>query len=206
MTFTSDTSVLVVSLASNPSPALLRIAIRHAWPVLTALRPPQALREVRHCQPDVIIIQVSLPRGADVELISLLRTKMRQVSLIAVAGSHRDEIERAVRSAGVSCYLPTAEDMTLVERSVAEMLTQRQSVTPTARRPADAATMNQTSSSSFLPLEKSGRRAQSTRRPSRGTGQKETNRVAPTCTELLIGDRSASEHGSPVPLAGKLMT
>jgi DNA-binding NarL/FixJ family response regulator len=94
----------------------------------------------------VVIVQVSSRLDEDIELLRLLPARMKRLSLIAVADPHRDEIERAVRGAGASCYLPNAANTALVERTVAEMLSRPQSDTINTRRPSDGAPNNQTSS------------------------------------------------------------
>jgi hypothetical protein len=117
-----DIRVFVASLDESPAPELARIAMRRGWPLR---RPPTAVlaaREIRETRPCVVVLQVS-PRPDEVlKLLRLVRSGLPPVVSIAVAVSHLDEIERAVRAAGASCYLPDAIKNRLLERTVDDIL------------------------------------------------------------------------------------
>ncbi len=134
MAMALDIRVLVISVDESPSPALARVAIRSGWPLLSVPRAFQAIREIRHRQPGVVIVQVTLRLGEGLELVQLLPDETARASLIAIASSHHESIERAVRAAGASCYLPTPADAALVERTVAEMLDRRTARSSAMRR------------------------------------------------------------------------
>lgn len=159
MTRPSHTRVLFFVSNENPDPDLSRIALRHGWPLLQFLRALQAFEDIRRCLPGVVLVQVSLRLGEDLELIRLVRTELVQVSLIAVASPHHDEIERAVRSAGASCYLPGATDVPLAERTVAEMLDRQKNVPRSAMKPTGTLLRPRQFSSFFPPPAEYGRRA-----------------------------------------------
>lgn len=138
MPSTNEMEVLLFAINESPSPDLAKIAIRRGWPVLQVPFAEEGLDEVRRRQPIVVIVQVSMRLGEDLDLLYLLRTNSARVSLIAVATAHYHEIERAVRSIGVNCYLPSARDAELIEQAVDEVLHRRQP-NPSASRDAKKA-------------------------------------------------------------------
>jgi DNA-binding NarL/FixJ family response regulator len=130
----SDQSVLVLAIDATPAPDLLRIVLRHAWPVRQPASASAAFAEILRYHPSVVLIQISSMAGEAVELIRLVRSGSLPLLLVGVSFEHGDEIERAARIAGVDCYLDGSGDASLIECVVAEHLTRQECV---ARR-ADA--------------------------------------------------------------------
>ena len=179
MALIPNNRVLVASLVGEPTEALLRITLRRAWLLLKISCVLPALREILRLRPDVVIVQVTLQLGDDLELIRLLPSRMTRVSLIAVASSHHERIELAVRAAGVSGYLPAAADTELIEQTVADVLARRAAPASLPPHPAGTVTEHSTASfSSFDASERSGRRARTSRRRARGPGARGGGLVA----------------------------
>jgi DNA-binding NarL/FixJ family response regulator len=57
-----------------------------------------------------------------IKLIRMLKHSSQPVLIVAVANSHRNQLERIVRDAGVSCYLPAADEEDQLVQAVASML------------------------------------------------------------------------------------
>jgi len=170
VTSLSDYRVLLFVLNGNPSADLARIAIRRGWPLRRVPLATQAFEEIRHRRPGAVLVQVSLGMGEDLELIRLVRSDLAHVSLIAVAVPHHVEIERAVRSAGASCYLPGAADADLVEQAVAATLERQQNTMPLAAmkskvKPSRIAAQDRITTSFSTPPKNHGRRVRLARRP-----------------------------------------
>lgn len=75
------------------------------WPVLLIENPGDALRRVHHFDPGVLLVCASAKRIDDVSaLIDAVRQRRPQLSQLAVAATHDERVERAVRAAGASHY------------------------------------------------------------------------------------------------------
>ncbi len=82
----------------------------------------EAMREIRDRAPRLVVVQVSLLSAEPVRLIRMLRHTTQPVLIVAVANSHRNQLEQVVRDAGASCYLPSIEDEDQLVQAVASML------------------------------------------------------------------------------------
>ncbi len=118
--------VAVFALDQAITPALARSITRHHWPLFHVERAHQALRHVDLCRPRSIIVQVPGIGLLDesLALIALLRRRASRTSLIAVAPTHHHDpdLETAVRGAGVSAYISSAESHEQMERVIAMVM------------------------------------------------------------------------------------
>ncbi len=114
--------VLVVILAGSVHVALARAAVRQRWTVLALDNAVEAMREIRDRCPRLVVLQVSIFNNEPLRLIRMLRHSSQQVLLVAVAKDHRAQLERMVRDAGASCYLPSAEEEEPLIQAVNSML------------------------------------------------------------------------------------
>lgn len=114
--------VLVIVLSGTVHVGLGRAAVRHAWPVLALGTAVEALREIRDRSPRLVVVQVSTLNSEPLKLIRMLRHCSQPVLIVAVANSHRTQLEQLVRDAGASCYLPAADDESQLVQTVASML------------------------------------------------------------------------------------
>ena len=80
------------------------------------------MREIRDRCPRLVVVQVTLLSSEPIRLIRLLRHSSQPVLIVAVANSHRNQLERLVRDAGASCYLPGTEDDESLVQAVSSML------------------------------------------------------------------------------------
>lgn len=114
------TDVLVFLLDDVVSPTLRQTITRHHWPVIRIEKAHQALRQVHLSRPYSVVIQI--PRGALLDealaLIGLLRRRVSEVWLVAVAPSHQHELEAIIRRAGVSAYLSSDDSLQRMEQIV----------------------------------------------------------------------------------------
>jgi DNA-binding response OmpR family regulator len=122
MVSTVNTAGLIIVFDENAIPALARLAVRHDWPVLRMSTVVQAVPAIVRHRPGLVVVQVSLVPDQAVELIRLLRARLQPVPIIAVARSHDEQTERAIRGAGATYYLPAARDAGILEQVVASML------------------------------------------------------------------------------------
>jgi DNA-binding response OmpR family regulator len=113
--------VLVVVLCGTVHVGLARASVRQGWSVLAVSNAVQAMREIRDRSPRLVVVQVSLLSSEPIKLIRLLRHCSQPVLIVAAANSHRNQLERLVRDAGASCYLPSTDD-TQVVQAVSSML------------------------------------------------------------------------------------
>lgn len=114
--------VLVIALCGAVHVGLARASVRQGWTVLALGTAVQAMREIRDRSPRLIVVQVSMVSGEPLKLIRLLRNGSQPVLIVAVANSHRNQLEQWVRDAGASCYLPSAEQDEALVQTVASML------------------------------------------------------------------------------------
>ncbi len=130
----NEVSVLVLATAEGPVGALQRMAARNGWTVRQVMSARAGYSEILRSRPRVAVIQVSLAPAEALELIRLGRTVPIPVLLVAVAKSHSEDLERAVRIAGVDGYLGDPRDGALLERTVAELLVrQKENTAPVLR-------------------------------------------------------------------------
>jgi DNA-binding NarL/FixJ family response regulator len=114
--------VLVIVLCGAVHVGLARASVRHGWPVLALGTAVQAMREIRDRSPRLVVVQVSTLSSEPLKLIRMLRHCSQPVLVLAVANSHRTQLEKLVRDAGASCYLPAAEEEDQLAQTVASML------------------------------------------------------------------------------------
>ncbi len=118
--------VAVFALDNAITPVLARSITRHHWPLFHVERGHQALRHVDLCRPRSIIVQVPGIGLLDesLALIALLRRRASRTLLIAVAPTHHHDpdLETAIRGAGVSAYISTAESHEQMERVIAMVM------------------------------------------------------------------------------------
>jgi DNA-binding NarL/FixJ family response regulator len=114
--------VLVIVLSGSVHVGLARASMRERWTVLALGTAVEAMREVRDRSPRLVVVQVSLLSGESIKLIRMLRHCSQPVLIVAVANSHRSQLEQLVRDAGASCYLPSVEQEDQLIQAVASML------------------------------------------------------------------------------------
>jgi len=117
--------VLVVLMDDSAAPGLNEAVGHYHWPVLRQPSAGKALKNIRLIRPQVLIVQVDgsvMILQEATRLIRFLRTYPPRPGVVAIASNHSDETERAMRAAGVSCYLPEDADADLIEQSVSQLL------------------------------------------------------------------------------------
>lgn len=98
--------VLIVSFGDPSEHDPVENTLSCRWPLLHVATKRHALAEVARCQPEVLIVRIGQWWSAEsIRLISAIRGHWRPVWLVALARSHSEELETAVRGAGVHCYL-----------------------------------------------------------------------------------------------------
>jgi DNA-binding NarL/FixJ family response regulator len=112
---------VVVVLDEPVVPSLARLAVRQGWPVLKMATARQAVPVVLRHQADLHVVQVSVCVDESLDLIRSLRAAPRKVPILAVAAMHQPRVERAVRQAGASCYVPGSESLEVLQRVVASL-------------------------------------------------------------------------------------
>ncbi len=135
MASSSQIAGLIIVFDEPAMPTVARLAVRYRWSILEIHAAPQAVSEVLRRRPRLLILQIPLVAHEAVELIHLLRARVRPVPVIAVARLHDEKIERAIREAGASCYLPESGAAAMVEEIVAALV-------PNGRVPTTAAAGN----------------------------------------------------------------
>jgi len=122
VTLSSDILGLIVVMDEAVIPGLARFAMRHGWSVVKLPEIGQTGRLVLRRRAQAIVVQVSLRLDETIALIHLLKRDSRPVPVVAVAGVHNEEIERAIRGAGANCYLPGSSDADMIAQAVAAVL------------------------------------------------------------------------------------
>jgi DNA-binding NarL/FixJ family response regulator len=114
--------VLVIVLCGSVHVGLARVAIRQGWTVLALNNAVQAMREIRDRSPRLVVVQVSMVNHEPLKLIRILRHSAQPVLVVAVAKSHRNQLEKLVRDAGAGCYLPGVDEEESLVQAVGSML------------------------------------------------------------------------------------
>jgi DNA-binding NarL/FixJ family response regulator len=122
VTLSSDIVGLIVVLDEAVMPGLARFAMRHGWSVVKLPEIGQTGRLVLRRRAQAIVVQVSLKLDETIALIQLLKQGSRPMPIVAVAGVHNEQIERAIRGAGANCYLPGTSDADMIAQAVAAVL------------------------------------------------------------------------------------
>ena len=117
--------VLVVLMDESSVPGLNKAVGNHRWPVLRQPDAGRALKNIRLIRPQVLIVQVDgsvMILQEATRLIRFLSTYPPRPGVVAIASNHTNQTERAMRAAGVSCYLPEDVDADLIEQTVSQLL------------------------------------------------------------------------------------
>jgi DNA-binding NarL/FixJ family response regulator len=122
-----NNAVLVCVVQEEPAPGLGRLALRNGWTLARCESAATALFAIRRRRPEIAVLQVSLRADESLELIRMLWCDPPTSVVIAAARGHHETLERAIRHAGVCCYLPDADDLDAVEDAVLTLLRQRES-------------------------------------------------------------------------------
>lgn len=96
-------------------------ASRNNWPILEGLSVSQTLREVVIHNPRVVVVQLGRMLEQAMALIGSLRQLRPGTKIVAAAVVHHELLEQAARIAGVTCYLPAADDGATLEETVASV-------------------------------------------------------------------------------------
>ncbi len=125
-------------MGARPASELLKLALRHAWSIRETVSATAAFEEILRRRPIVTLLEVLAKPDDAVELIRFVRASSATVLLLAVAVQHSEDIELAVRAAGIDFYIPGPENTVLIEQAVAELLERRSRTDARARsrRPA----------------------------------------------------------------------
>lgn len=129
--------VLVIVLCGTMHVSLARASVRQGWTVISLGSAVEAMREIRDRCPRLVVVQVSLVAGEPIKLIRMLRHCSQPVLVVAVANPHRRQLEKLIRDAGASCYLPSAEDEESLIHAVCSMLEYTPAHAATGTTPAE---------------------------------------------------------------------
>ena len=129
-----DHMVAVVALGGQPPESLRLMCQKNGWLCVVAGEALQVLRAVRRKHMLVIIVEVSPADARSTELLQLLRHEASEATVIAVVAHHEDRLERNIRAAGAHWYVPTVTETALLERMVASILKERETLYPLAGR------------------------------------------------------------------------
>lgn len=114
--------VLVIVLDEPVIDELDRATTRYGWPVLTCTSALDAIRATYRHRPRVVIVQVPACLDETLELIRTLRQGALRVLLVGCVRRHDEAVERALRIAGVDCYLPDPSRLECLEEVVSTAL------------------------------------------------------------------------------------
>ncbi len=114
--------VLVIILCGTVHVGLARASVREGWTVLALGNAVQAMREIRDRCPRLVVVQVSMLSSEPLKFIRLLHNCSQPVLVVAVANTHRNQLEKLVRDAGANCYLPDADESGSLVQAVNSML------------------------------------------------------------------------------------
>ncbi len=110
MAVTLNADVLVVSTDDHLGGQLKQALDRPGWALLEALSLRQSLKQIMKqviaTQPKVVILPVAQMTDRALQLIRLLQSGYRRMSVIVTTPQHSDELEREVRTSGATCYVP----------------------------------------------------------------------------------------------------
>jgi len=104
---TSGAGVVVIALNGQGVEAELRtMANDSGMLVIEAPGAKQAYVNIIRQRPEAIILQVSRMLSEAIKLVQLVAGSPNPVPVIAVASHHGVDVERAMRIAGATCYVP----------------------------------------------------------------------------------------------------
>lgn len=124
MVFCEMAGVLVLVLGKKVEPGLAQSVSRHGWTLLLAPTMGQALREVHHRQPYLVIQQICQPLERSLNMIRHIRRGRPYLPLIAITAQHGEKVEQQARGAGASYYLPNAMKSDRIDEAVSAVLQQ----------------------------------------------------------------------------------
>jgi DNA-binding NarL/FixJ family response regulator len=82
----------------------------------------EAVELARELQPDVLIVDISMPRMNGLQVTGVLSREMPQLKIVGLSMHERQDIARAMRAAGAAVYLTKSapwEDLLAVLRQLA---------------------------------------------------------------------------------------
>ena len=97
---------LIVVTGGRAGPSLRRVARVHDLLMLEATDARQAAHAIRRLRPQVVIVRVTESIEESLKLIRLIVAAIAPLTLIAVAASRDEQLERTARGAGATYYLP----------------------------------------------------------------------------------------------------
>ena len=110
MAVTLNSDVLVVSTDDHLRPELRQATDRAGWALLECLSLRQSLKQIMKqviaTQPKVVVLTVTQMTDRSLQLIRLLQSGWRRMSVIVTTSEHSEALERQVRVAGATCYVP----------------------------------------------------------------------------------------------------
>ena len=121
----ADIPGLIVVLNEATTPSLADFAMRRGWTIIKVSSAMGALAAILRRRPRLLVVQVSAFVNQTAELIRQARARLRPLPIVAVARSHDETVERTIRGAGASCYLPIACDADPLDATVTSLLAER---------------------------------------------------------------------------------
>ena len=110
MAVTLNADVLVVSTDDHLRPELRGATDRAGWALLECLSLRQSLKQIMKqviaTQPKVVVLTVTEMTDRSLQLIRLLQSGWRRMSVIVTTSEHSEALERQARVAGATCYVP----------------------------------------------------------------------------------------------------
>jgi len=101
----TKTQVMAMWFDEPVGVGLRQSADRQGWPVVRPRTVREAVTMVLCRRPRLVVAQLTREKELGLAVIAVLHRR-RQVSLLAVAGEHDEELESRARAAGAQCYLP----------------------------------------------------------------------------------------------------
>jgi putative two-component system response regulator len=127
--------VLIVEDDPIASGGLRRNLVAEHHAVMEAASCAEAMQRVTEEHPDVVIVDLSLPDGSGLDLVSNIRTIDRRIGIVVLTGSSAGEDMREALRRGASSYLRKPADPLTVEAQVSIAFTH---ATWPGPKPADA--------------------------------------------------------------------
>ena len=84
------------------------LAKREDFAIFQAATKSEALAQMAKLNPDVIIVDINLPDGSGLELVSWARSISKTIAIVVLTLNERDEFIVAAMKAGASSYLNTS--------------------------------------------------------------------------------------------------
>ena len=144
----SRTRLLVVDDHADSANSLGRLLRRQGFQTEIAYDGPSALAAARAFQPEIVLLDIDLPKMDGCEVAVRLRqiTALRNCFLIAVTGYDQDEVRKRCREAGFDHHILKPTDWESLHSFISDCLAKRQA-TSTAQN-----TRSEESSSETAPV------------------------------------------------------